>query len=104
MMFSNSSIYKKKNNKNINKPKDVEELQELYTAFKPSIGLSTKKNIIPKITQIPPSVIIIKKGSTDSNSRRYLSILSIIAKKKYSSKIKNKAIVKSPYVNNTSTF
>ena len=73
----------------MNKMNEEVEL-ELYIYFISGKGFSAIQNIIPNMEPINPSIIIIKKGSTDSNSRRYLSMVSIIDKKKYSSRIKPK--------------
>ena len=78
----------------MNKMNEEVEL-ELYIYFISGKGFSAIQNIIPNMEPINPSIIIIKKGSTDSNSRRYLSMVSIIDKKKYSSKIKPKDKVNS---------
>ena len=67
----------------------------LYIFFISPKGFSIKQNITPKMKPIKPSTIIIKNGAVDSNSKRYLSIISIIAKSKYSIKSKTKAKVNS---------
>ena len=82
----------------MNKINEIVE-QESYIYLSSEKGFSTKQKPIPKIIPNNPSNIIIKKGSVDSNSKRYLSIKSTVDKQKYSTKIKAKEIVNSPYVN-----